>query len=350
DGHTWIVGRGFLWSWYAPELVKKIASQGSVLNISIETLIEKFHMEGDTEVEEVYEILGTTILGDGVAPAVVGASIKELSEIRGDFEKLKLRAAAFLTPTTKKAETNPKANKNNKGVKQGYMNKTKLAELQAKFAGYQVLAVSDDGMNICLLSDKGLPCGYTFTSREDMSAVVPERIAALSAAASFRFDDKTEILLDVCEITDVCGAQLVKLNAELASATGELATLKESLKNMEEAEDKRRIQSALGSIKAALNDFNATRPEKEKVDSKVCTEIEAKINKGEFSKCFDAEGKWNGDERACTELFAACAKAVKAFDAAAATRNNKVFVWESQKNNSGDKGSGIEDVLAFTNK
>ena len=60
DGNKWVVGRGSLWRFYAPELVDKIendAMQGHTMSISIETLVTKSHMEEDVEIEEEYQII-----------------------------------------------------------------------------------------------------------------------------------------------------------------------------------------------------------------------------------------------------------------------------------------------------
>lgn len=99
NGCNWIVCKATLWTWYAREAVAKIkkdSAEGKPMSVSIETLVSKWHMDGDTEVEDEYTVLGTTILGDGVAPAVEDARIMTLSEITSEFEQLKLRAASYI--------------------------------------------------------------------------------------------------------------------------------------------------------------------------------------------------------------------------------------------------------------
>ena len=99
DGTQWIVGRGFLWAWYARELVNKIEddkANGKEMSISIETLVTRSYDEDGVEVEAEWKVLGTTILGDGVAPAVADARIVALQEITSEFEELKLRAASYI--------------------------------------------------------------------------------------------------------------------------------------------------------------------------------------------------------------------------------------------------------------
>ena len=50
DNKVWIVGTGYIWKWYAQELVAKLRGQGrgkSEMSVSIETLIDEMHMDGD---------------------------------------------------------------------------------------------------------------------------------------------------------------------------------------------------------------------------------------------------------------------------------------------------------------
>ena len=114
DGHTWIVGKGTIWTWYAREAVEKIASQGR-MDISIETLVTKNRMNAEEEVEEEYIILGATILGDDVTPAVKGANIRPLSEIK--FSDLKLRAASYVGTSDGMQEPEQSQVNDRKGVK-----------------------------------------------------------------------------------------------------------------------------------------------------------------------------------------------------------------------------------------
>ena len=80
DGVEWVIVKGNLWSWYAKELVDQIARQGS-MEVSIETLVmEESQGENGVDIEEKYLVLGITILGNGVEPAVAGANIKTLSD------------------------------------------------------------------------------------------------------------------------------------------------------------------------------------------------------------------------------------------------------------------------------
>ena len=106
---TWIVGIGYIWKWYAQELVAKLRGQGRAndgMAVSIETLIDEMHIDGKTEVYTKYQVLGTTILGDDVAPAVKDAAIRALSAIgTTGIRELTLRVAAANPQPTEESET-----------------------------------------------------------------------------------------------------------------------------------------------------------------------------------------------------------------------------------------------------
>ena len=80
DGQTWIVARGKLFAFYAKETVDEIVRTGR-MDVSVETLIDENHMDGDVEVEDVWSGVGVTILGAGVAPAIPGANIARLAAL-----------------------------------------------------------------------------------------------------------------------------------------------------------------------------------------------------------------------------------------------------------------------------
>lgn len=117
DGETWIVAKGRLFSFYAPELVGKIVRTGR-MDVSAETEVRgEIGHDGDVEVYRDWIGIGVTILGDDVDPAVPGARIAALSSMEGEFQELKLRAAALRSGTTEKTK---------KGV-ENHMNKQAIA-------------------------------------------------------------------------------------------------------------------------------------------------------------------------------------------------------------------------------
>ena len=96
DGVRWIVGDGTIWSYYARELADLLTEQGAEgMDVSIETLVDNIREENGVEVFDDYQILGTTILGKGVNPAVAGAHIRSLS-LEDDLKNFKLRVASYM--------------------------------------------------------------------------------------------------------------------------------------------------------------------------------------------------------------------------------------------------------------
>lgn len=143
DGVRWIVGDGTIWSYYARELADLLTEQGAEgMDVSIETLVDNIRVENGVEVFEDYQILGTTILGQGVNPAVAGAHIRALS-LEDDLKNFKLKVASYM-------ET---AKETTKGTKRMAFNKVQLEELGKKFNGYKIVGASEDGKHIALMSE-----------------------------------------------------------------------------------------------------------------------------------------------------------------------------------------------------
>lgn len=298
DGNTWIVGRGRLWRWYAKELVEKIerdARQGRTMSVSIETLVTKAHMDGDVEVEEEYKILGTTILGDHVQPAVAGAHIAALQEMK-QFNELKVRAASYLGAGK---QENHKKNQEQKGVKTVELfSKNQLKELQPRFAEYTVLAAGRDeaGIHVCMIAKDGAPMTYTLSSLED--TVVPEGFKRASVNAEFpcgisvdAFDAIERALSSTTAESRVLREQNERLTKELASATADI-------KAMRDAEDKRRKAAAKAAAEAFLEELNANREEIDRISVEVIKPVLERAEAGGFNEICNEDGEWCGDRAA----------------------------------------------------
>lgn len=339
DGIDWIVADANIWSWYAAELTDMLSEQGADgMDVSIETLIDEMHIEGDVEVYTKYKILGTTILGKGVAPAVAGAHIRALS-YGDDLEQLKIRVAAY------------EEKKQNKGVKTGHMNKKERKALEEKFEGYRMLSASDDGRHIVLLSEAGSICVYDFAEGE--VTVAPERIRKCAMYAAYKAEDGSDLQVSMNEAVDFIHGDLTErlnqANAEKANAEKERDEAKAQLNKMQEAEKSRRIQAVKDAVRSELSKFNEEMDEDEKVDEAVCEEIETKADNGEYADVSDKNGEWCGDKAACDELLAKCAKKVMEAKKQKAKNNQTVHVWETVKKNSA-QATGIAGLLARVNK
>lgn len=299
DGTEWVVGTGIIWKWYARELVDKIAKdaeQGRAMSVSIETLVNESRMEGEVEVETSWEVLGTTILGDHVAPAVADARIKALRALREPFAELKIRAASW-----ENKKTNDKPNHNDeKGVKNlaiKSMSKAQIKAAESKLPGYTVLSANelDNGTVKIVAAAKN---GELFVcSAESVNDVTTEALTAHNMAVDV---DGVEIDLGgalerMLSAVDVLTAQVEKLNADLADE-------RKKNEDMANAEQKRRKNAAKAAAKNELAKINACRADSEKINESCISEVLEAAENGEFSDCTDCNGEWCGEEKACAAV------------------------------------------------
>lgn len=331
EGDTkWVVVTGYLWTWYARELVEKIAGQGGGMEVSIETLVTKEHRENGYDVEESFIVLGVTVLGDGVSPAVAGASIKSLAELRSSMKDEILKAASYIgekEPETQKT-TNPKERKKITMIP----TMRQLAEAGKAFEGYTCVGLSEDGMRVALLSADHAPFFYAF-SETDKGNVIPERIKAASAIVTFKADEmETEASLDT-----VMAPALNSLNAaekRVKDLEANVQSLTEKLEGMEKREKARRLQAAKDAAKAALDKFNANRDEDRKFNCDILDGLNSRIDAGEFTECEDKECNWVGDKMVANEVAVLCMAEQAKQDAADKAKEKHFHTWNQGKNNS----------------
>ena len=337
DGTEWIVATAYIWAWYAKELTELLSVQGAEgMDVSIETLIEEMHMDGDTEVYTKYTILGTTILGAGITPAVAGAHIRALS-LKDGLEELKIRVAAY---------EDAKRNQKTKKECIWRMNKRQIADIRAKFADYRVLAASEDGKRIALLSKDNRACSYVFADGE--TTVVPERIRDCAAAISFAVGEDAEpLMLSINELAEIFCEENDSLASRLNAAETARQEAETKLNGMIEAENKRRVQSVKDSVKAKFLEFNGSVEMEERADDRLLSEITARADGGAYTDCLNEKGEWCGAEKACEELLAKCTE--KMLSAKREKRTRQVLSWERVKNNCGG-GTGIEGLVSRVNK
>lgn len=342
DGETkWVVATGYLWTWYARELVEKIAGQGGGMEVSIETLVTKEHREDGYDVEENYVILGITVLGDGVSPAVAGASIKSLAELRSSMKDEILKAASYIgekEPETQKT-TNPKERKKITMIP----TMRQLQEAGKAFEGYTCVGLSEDGKTVALLSAQNAPFSYVFTE-SDQGNVIPERIKAANAIVTFTTEDgEANSALD-----NVIAPLTAKLNeTEQANENlkAENKRLTEKLESMEKREKARRLQAAKDAAKAALDKFNANRDEDRKFNCDILEGLNSRIDAGEFTEYEDKECNWVGDKMVANEVAVLCMAEQAKQDAAAKAKEKHFHTW-----NQGAKNNAAPQVLTMADK
>lgn len=344
DGVDWVVCNSFIWSWYAPELAEKIAHLGS-MDVSIETLVTKEHMEGDVAVEEEYIVLGITILGDGIDPAVSGASVRNLrmlSEMREAMQENILKAASYMDDGKNVQEKKMKSIEEGKTLT--YFSKKQCAELTKRFDGYTVLAAAQDEDNVihvALLSKNGDTAVYNMNSVDETIAV--ERIKACGGTVAFDCEGKSmevalECVIDgmneaINEANENCkNAQDAeqKANEALSSA---MATITE----MRNAENARRIETAKACAARTLSAFNASSDFE--IPGSALSEINADIDKGMYTERVNAEGKWIGEDEVIMRVKSLCADKQKEMNDAKAAKNKSVHIWEKLNGTFEDDGS-----------
>lgn len=345
EGDTeWVVVTGYLWTWYARELVEKIAGQGGGMEVSIETLVTKEHRENGYDVESEYVILGITVLGDGVSPAVAGASIKSLAELRSSMKDEILKAASYVgekEPETQKTTKKPKERTKITMIP----TMRQLQEAGKAFEGYTCVGLSEDGMRVALLSAENAPFFYAF-SETDKGNVIPERIKAASALVTFKADEQeTEASLDAVMAPALNSLKTAEERVRALEA--ENKTLTEKLEAMEKREKARRLQAAKDAAKNALAAFNADRECERQVCEDALCELNKRIECGEFSECVDKECNWIGDQAVAKEVYAICALEQMKQSAADKAKEKHYHTWNmGAKNNGAREMTMAEKILA----
>lgn len=340
DGVEWVVGKGVIYAFYAPELVDRLKGTGNFMgvrrdgdkmdgsmSISIETLIDEYHNEGDVEIYTKYRILGTTILGDQVSPAVASANIRALSAlgIDGLREATQLRVASAQEQMQK---INPQKN-NKKGEKEMKFN---LEDLRGKFDKHTVLGFN--GMNVALLSESGRICTYAFNEGEE--SVLPERINN-NASCKVEIGEGDEAISLSAE--QVVGTVMSKYNAEKQAnetLAQENATLKAKINEMNEAEFKRRKNEIKEAIKAHLAEIKA---ELKEVDCEDCDDLMEDEKLDEYAKLED------GKEAACKEVDSRVMKKVLAAQKLKQNTAKKKYAWEITDGEGNAEVGGIEAAI-----
>ena len=359
DGVEWVVLTANLWEWYSRELCEKIARQGS-MEVSIETLVTKEHMEGDVAVEEEYIVLGVTVLGDAVSPAVAGAEIsvrntRHLSEIRDAMKDEILKAASYIEDESKEKVQENKFNERMR-VSMTYFSRKQCAELSKRFDGYTVLAAAQDnnGIHVALLSDNGDTARYDMNSVDETIAV--ERIKACEGTVAFDCDnaeccdnadgeccdntlncDLSETLAVMNEVVSKANEAREKAEADLQKANEALATAMATIADMRNAENARRVQSAKDIAKRTLSDFNTNSAFE--IPESALEAVNKDIDGGMYTEKVNAEGAWIGEAEVALRVKAICADEQQKHNKANAEKNKTTFIWDKLAANEEDDGS-----------
>lgn len=310
DGVEWLVATGTIFTWYAKQLVEKLKDTGA-LSVSIETLIDEMHMDGDVEVFTKYTFLGTTILGEDVAPAVKSANIRALSAIDAkEMRKLTLKVAS---------ENEKRANPQKKIIK-GVNGKMKVKDVENSFAGFSVLAVNDG--DVALLGDDGTLHLSSVEKRGD-EIVTGENVEASSVTTLSAGDKNVEVPTDV--IIEKLNAKIGELNAALDEQKKATDTALRALEKMQKAEDERRREAVRNAIKNRMKEISENSGGVVNEDD--CDDLLTDEKIAEFAALENEKGEFCGAERACKEIDARCME--KILEAGKKTNGESKFCWNS---------------------
>ncbi len=301
DGKEWVcIKEALLPAYYNKEFIDELEKNNGQMSVSIETLVYKNRIVGDTEYEEEWKCVGVTILGRGVAPAVAGANIRKLSAYREEVEKIKLRVASYYEHKTQinEPQTQNKQN-NNKGVVKQMAKKTlHIEDLHSKFPDYKVLGVK--GQTVALLNEKGRCCSYTFGENEE--TIIPERVVEIAVNAVFN-DGDNAVEVSVEQLVGSVQAQLNATKEALDKKTTEAAELTAKINAMKEAEKLRRKKVVEKAIKDRIKYLKETSGYD--IDDKICDDMLTNEKLEEYA-IIEENGTFCGDTKAVDLVSARC--------------------------------------------
>lgn len=329
DGKTWIVGTGYLWKWYAQELVAKLKLQGlQGMSVSIETLIDDLHKDGSTEVFTRYQVLGTTILGDNVSPAVADANIRILSALGTDnLKKMTLRVAS---------EQEKPDQKKHKGVR--IMN---AKDLKGKFEGLDVLAVN--GENVALLDESGNTYLSTAVKANgEIVTGVKNEIHAVTLSC-----DGASVEVPVEALFAKVNATVTALQSEVAEANKAKDAALAALSSMQKAEHDRRLKSVRDAIVSHLADIREHSDADIAEDA--CDDLLTDEALENYAGMENANGEFCGEAEAIKDVDSRCMGKILSVQKQKMNASQHKFAWDFGKEKP-EPETGVYAAVARTLK
>lgn len=329
DGKKWIVGVGYLWKWYAQELVAHLKEQGlDGMSISIETLIDEMYINGEIEVFTKYQILGTTVLHETVAPAVELARIRALSELGID----KIREETLRVASMYQDDLNPQTK--TKKEKQTIMNKKSLKD---KFKGFHVIEVF--GEKVALLSqDKH----ETFVSSavKDNGEIVEGVKTACNATVVFG-DGENEMKVALDSVTRLFETEIEELKAKLLDNEKTIKALSETNEKMKAQEIARRKEAVKKAIDNRFAEIKANS-DAEFTDGE-CDELKSEEKVNAFILMENADGKFIGDVEAQKAVDTRCMSKILETHKVKVNAQKREYFWDTPVGASA-KNEQIDDI------
>lgn len=346
NGEKWLIAKGRLWEFYAPELVSKIVRTGR-MDVSVETMVEESQRDGEIEVFTKWIGLGVTILGDDVQPAIPNASIKALELLKDEFAEAKLKAASYEQNESNKQNNKEQETVIERGTKaMTVLTKRELSALHDNyFKDYRVLSAMHDKEKgetlVCMMKDGAT---YQYILGDGETTVQPERIASVNVNASVEFDGERKISVDTDDMMSVIASDYATLSDKYEKLEANATKANEELDALKKSEAKRRIKAAKKAAQEALRKFNETATVK--VSESVLTKLNEDIEKGEYSECEDEEGEWCGEEAVAEKVLAECGKATQKANEERAKKERTTVVWKNANSAHDEPMSDIEALLA----
>lgn len=342
---TWIVGIGYIWKWYAQELVAKLRGQGRAndgMAVSIETLIDEMHMDGKTEVYTKYQVLGTTILGDDVAPAVKDAAIRALSAIgTTGIRELTLRVASANPQPTEESETDNGSEGQPGPVKnkeKTLMNSKLNKELAALFPDFRFISATENSVALCSAEGDFYRVPYSVENGQ----IIPGAKTVVNAVVVLGEGDEA-ISLPLDDLRNEDKAKIESLTAKLNEAEKKAADAEEKNKTLETRETARRLKSVKDAINARYAEICESTD-----GAEVCKEsVDALLTEGKLASYAakeDENGEFCGDEIARRDVDAICMEAVISAGKKAKENAAHRYAFDFPAN-SGESGDSIDALI-----
>ena len=363
---TWIIGTGYIWKWYAQELVAKLRGQGRAndgMAVSIETLIDEMHMDGDTEVYTKYQILGTTILGDGVLPAVKDAAIRALSAIgTTGIRELTLRVASAEVsqprtsedsdgifddpqPTEESEHDNGSEGKPGpvKNKEKTLMNSKLNKELAALFPDFRFISATENSVALCSADGDFYRVPYSVENGQ----IIPGAKTVVNAVVVLGEGDEA-ISLPLDDLRNEDKAKIESLTSKLNEAEKKAADAEEKNKALEARETARRLKSVKDAINARYAEICESTD-----GAEVCKEsVDALLTEGKLASYAakeDENGEFCGDEIARRDVDAICMEAV--ISAGKKAKENAAHRYAFDfPTGSGESGDSIDALIGRMSK
>lgn len=345
DNKEWIVGIGYIWKWYAQELVAKLRGQGREnggMAVSIETLIDEMHMDGDTEVYTRYQILGTTILGDDVAPAVVDAGIRALSAIgTAGIREMTLRVASAnpqsLADSENKRGEDDKSGSIDKTKGKMLMNSIRKKELGELFPDYRLISADENSVTLCSAEGDFYRVPYDM----DNGKVIPGAKVSVNAIVMIGEGD-TAVSVPVTDVRGEDLQEIKDLKEKLNKAEEGRDSALKTLEDMRKQETERRKEACRNAIENCFNEFKESCDAD--FDEKLCEEFLTDEKLCEYAE-MEKDGKFCGDAAAVRDVSAKCAKVMKDAAKEKKARENAKKTYAFDRNDGEDGASDGFDKM-----